>query len=123
MLVHTACWHASVQESTADTPHTVTHVLGVISFARPPMRRTNRLVVHTRSQIKSGSVPEYSSDASPRLLFLDRCLFEFDRLLTNAATDSVETVAPTAPYIQEDTSGMVADWRGLVWTSRAPETH
>ena len=61
MLVHTACWHASVHESRADTPQTVTHVLGVMSFARPPILRTSLLVVHTRSQIKSGSVPENSS--------------------------------------------------------------
>jgi DNA segregation ATPase FtsK/SpoIIIE-like protein len=106
MLVHTACWHASVHESSADTPQTVTHVLGVMSFARPPILRISLLVVHTRSHIKSGSVPENSSDASPRPFFDRRFLLALDRLLVSAATDSVETVTPTAPYIQGDTNGI-----------------
>ena len=93
-----------MQESKADTPHTVTHVLGVISFANPPILLISLLVVHTRSQTKSGSVPEYSSDAS---LFCDRrFLFEPDRLLAKAATESVDTTA-AVPYIQGDTNGIV----------------
>ena len=38
------------------TPHTVTHVPGVGSFASPPIRRSRRLDVHTRSHTKLGSV-------------------------------------------------------------------
>jgi hypothetical protein len=109
MLVHTACWHASVQESNADTPHTVTHVLGVISLANPPILRINLFVAHTRSQIKSGSVPEYSSVASPRLLFRVRPSFDdFDDFEVIAATDSVTTptAGTTAPYIHGDRNGI-----------------
>ena len=57
ILVHTACWQASVHASNADTPHTVTHVWGVISLARPPILRISLFEVHTRSQMKLGSVP------------------------------------------------------------------
>lgn len=39
------------------TPHTVTHVLGVGSLDSPPMRRSSRSDVHTRSHTKLGSVP------------------------------------------------------------------
>ena len=105
MLVHTACWHASAHESSADTPQTVTQVLGVMSLASPPILRISLFVVHTRSQIKSGSVPQYSSDAS-RVFFRLRCFLAFDLVPARAATDSVETVTPTAPYIQGDINGM-----------------
>ena len=40
-----------------ETPHTVTHVLGVGSLERPPMRRRSLSDVHTRSHTKLGSVP------------------------------------------------------------------
>jgi len=36
-LLHTTRWHASVHESSRLTPHTVTHVFGVTSFASPPI--------------------------------------------------------------------------------------
>ena len=35
----------------------MTHVLGVGSFDRPPMRLSRRSDVHTRSHMKLGSVP------------------------------------------------------------------
>ena len=106
MLVHTACWHASAQESSADTPQTVTQVLGVMSLASPPILRISLFVAQTRSQIKSGSVPEYSSDAS-RLFFLLRCFLAFDLLLARAATDTAETATPTAPSNKGDINGML----------------
>lgn len=38
-FVHTARWHASVHESKRLVPQTVTHELGMTSFARPPILR------------------------------------------------------------------------------------
>ena len=42
--------------SAQPTPHTVTQVPGVGSLASPPIRRSRRLDVHTRSHTKLGSV-------------------------------------------------------------------
>jgi len=47
---------AAVRRGAQPTPHTVTQVPGVGSLARPPMRRSRRLDVHTRSHTKLGSV-------------------------------------------------------------------
>ncbi len=46
----------ALRRGAQPTPHTVTQVPGVGSLARPPMRRSRRLDVHTRSQTKLGSV-------------------------------------------------------------------
>ena len=40
-FTHTVRWQASVQASCEDTPHTVTHVLEVGSFARLPSVRSS----------------------------------------------------------------------------------
>lgn len=55
-----ACYSRGAVHSTSaapPTPQTVTQVLGVGSFDRPPMRRSRRSDVHTRSHVKLGSVP------------------------------------------------------------------
>lgn len=49
--------HHAHHRTVPETPQTVTHVFGVISFANPPMRRISLLDVQTRSQMKLGSVP------------------------------------------------------------------
>lgn len=46
-----------MHESRAETPHTVTHVCGVMSLARPPILLINLFEVQTRSHTKFGSVP------------------------------------------------------------------
>ena len=58
-LLQTACAHYACNNGP-EMPQTVTQVFGVGSFERPPMRRSKRSDVHTRSHTKVGSDP--SSD-------------------------------------------------------------
>lgn len=73
------------------TPHTVTQVPGVGSFARPPIRRSRRLDVHTRSHTKLGSV---LSSSLPHSAAQALC----KRALTNALVGACAATMPAATF-------------------------